>query len=57
MELGTIITIAVTWLICSFIAGGVAMGRDRDGAVWMLVAFVFGPLAILPPLIFEKPNR
>ena len=56
MELLTLITISVIWLICSFIAGGIAAGQDRDGAIWMLVGFVFGPLAILPLLFFPLPK-
>lgn len=44
------------WLFAALIAGAVATGRGRDGALWMLAGFVFGPFAILPPLIFERPK-
>jgi len=45
------------WLASALLAGAIASGRGRDGAVWMAVGFVLGPLALLPPLIFAKEDR
>lgn len=40
------------WLLCGLIAGAMAVGRERDGAVWMIAGVFAGPLAILALLIF-----
>lgn len=48
----TYLIVAAVWIVSAIIAGMMALGRKRDGALWMLAGYVFGPLAILPLLFF-----
>ena len=48
--------LAGVWLVSALLAGAIAAGRKRDGALWMAVGLILGPLAILPPLIFARPD-
>lgn len=41
----------VALILCGLVAGTMANGQHRDGAVWFLVGLVFGPLALLALLI------
>lgn len=49
-------TAMAIWLLSGLVAGAMAAGRDRDGAVWMLIGILFGPLAVLALLLFGKPE-
>ena len=55
MSVTALTILAGIWLLSALVSGAIASGRDRDGAIWMAVGLIIGPLAILPPLIFAKP--
>lgn len=40
------------WIFNALIIGAMADARNRDGAIWMLIGYVFGPLAYLPIMVF-----
>lgn len=55
-SLVVIIGAAVIWIVIAIVVGFMAEGRKRDGAVWMMIGLVFGPITIIPVAIFEKPD-
>lgn len=44
-------------LVLAFICGAMALGRDRDGAVWFLAGVFLGPLSIIALLFFGTPPQ
>lgn len=48
----TIYLAAGVLLLCGLLAGAMATGRRRDGAVWFLAGLVFGPFAVVALLFF-----
>lgn len=49
---GTMWALVAVWALCGVLAGAMAVGRERDGAVWMIAGFFLGPIAILALLMF-----
>lgn len=54
---GILLTVALVQIACAFISGAMALGRDRDGAIWFLVGSVFGPISVLALIVFGKPPQ
>ena len=37
----------VVWVICGIFAGSIAQTKGYSGCLWLIIGFMFGPLAIL----------
>lgn len=55
MSVGILALIALGAFMLALITGGIASSQyDRDGAVWFLIGFFAGPIAIVALLFFGK---
>lgn len=50
------IAVAV-FAVLAFLSGAMALKRGRDGAIWFVIGFFTGPLALLALLLFPLPPK
>lgn len=59
MSDGIIVFLVMFLVLCAFgfITGAMALKRRRDGAVWFLIGYVSGPVAMIALALFPLPPK